>query len=226
MPLPCTQICGSLFRAQSNKYADWWTNPNCWQNITWHSHIHWTLWLPHTIYLAVTRTPTEKQTPRNGRYQNVWNSQSHSSNLPTQNLIQTHFRHRDDGFKILGCNDNNIIQDFFKSAYSQHDLMKFTFELSTNEATFSALRRPFIVNWALNTVLKKATCLDTMLFKGNRFHQSQIFDIKTHTKETDTFQYLHTFSCHQESAFRGFILGQTLRNIHTNSDPSTPPGAI
>ena len=76
--------------------------------------------------------------------------------------------------------------------------MKFTFDFPNTEATF----------------------LDTTVFKGRRFRETSILDIRTHTKKTDTFQYLHRSSCHPDSVFRGFIKGQTLRYLRTNSDPA------
>ena len=49
--------------------------------------------------------------------------------------------------------------------------MKFTAEISNTEATF----------------------LDTIVFKGKRFKEQSILDIKTHYKPTETFQYTYWF---------------------------------
>ena len=41
--------------------------------------------------------------------------------------------------------------------------------------------------------------LDTVVYKGTRFNEKSILDLKTHFKKTITFQYTHFTSCHQPS---------------------------
>ncbi len=89
------------------------------------------------------------------------------------------------------------ITNFFHTANNFHHLLKFTHGLSKQEITF----------------------LDTTVYKGKRFTKSRILDIKTHTKPTETYQYLHRTSCHPDSVFRGFIKGTVISRIRTNSDP-------
>ena len=73
--------------------------------------------------------------------------------------------------------------------------IKFTAEISENEITF----------------------LDTVVFKGERFITESILDIKTHYKPTETFQYTHFTSCHNPGVKRGFIKGEAIRLLRTNS---------
>lgn len=39
--------------------------------------------------------------------------------------------------------------------------------------------------------------MDTVAYKGTRFNEKSILDLKTHFKKTETFQYTHFTSCHQ-----------------------------
>ena len=82
-----------------------------------------------------------------------------------------------------------------------HPTFKFSYENSKQEITF----------------------LDVVVFKGARYHKLNILDIKTHTKPTDTFQFLHRESCHPTATFNGFIKGEILRYARTcnNTDDFT-----
>ena len=44
-----------------------------------------------------------------------------------------------------------------------------------------------------------------------------MLDIRTHYKATETFQYTHFTSSHPPGVKRGFIKGETLRRLRTNS---------
>ena len=82
-----------------------------------------------------------------------------------------------------------------------HPTIKFTAEISENEITF----------------------LDTVVFKGERFKNESILDIKTHYKPTETFQYTHFNSCHPPGVkiISGFIKGEAMRLLRTNSSKTT-----
>ena len=58
---------------------------------------------------------------------------------------------------------------------------------------------------------------DTEVFKGPRFADSKTLDVQTHYKPTETFQYTHFSSSHPLSVKKGFIKGETLRLLRTNS---------
>ena len=38
--------------------------------------------------------------------------------------------------------------------------------------------------------------LDTVVYKGTRFNEKVILDVKTHFKQTETFQHTHFATCH------------------------------
>lgn len=57
--------------------------------------------------------------------------------------------------------------------------------------------------------------LDTVVYKGTRFNEKSILDLKTHFEKTITFQYKHFISCHQPSVKKKFC--QALRILQTNS---------
>ena len=77
--------------------------------------------------------------------------------------------------------------------------IKFTTEISENETSF----------------------LDTIIFKGERFSNESILDIRTNYKPTETFQYTHYTSSHPLGGKRGFIKGEALRLLRTNSSETT-----
>jgi len=55
------------------------------------------------------------------------------------------------------------------------------------------------------------------VYKGERFQNKSILDVKTHYKPTETFQYTHYSSCHPPGVKRGFIKGEAIRLLRTNS---------
>ena len=56
---------------------------------------------------------------------------------------------------------------------------------------------------------------------GERFIKESILDIKTHYKPTETFQYTHFTSCHPPGVKRGFVKGEAIRLLKTNSSKTT-----
>ena len=77
--------------------------------------------------------------------------------------------------------------------------LKFTAEISETETTF----------------------LDTKVYKGDRFNKESILDVRTHFKATETFQYTNFYSCHPPGVTKGFIKGEALRLLGTNSSQFT-----
>ena len=91
------------------------------------------------------------------------------------------------------------IEAFIEQANLHHPTIKFTAEISHTETVF----------------------LDTIVYKGTRFKEKSILDVKTHFKKTETFQYTHFTSCHPPSVKKGFVKGEALRILRTNSSKST-----
>ena len=80
-----------------------------------------------------------------------------------------------------------------------HSTIKFMAEMSEAEITF----------------------LDTKVYKGVRFDKESILDVQTHYKPTETFQYTNFYSCHPPGVKKGFIKGEALRLLRTNSSQVT-----
>ena len=91
------------------------------------------------------------------------------------------------------------IEDFLVKANSFHPTIKFTAEISETETTF----------------------LDTKVYKGDRFNKESILDVRTHFKATETFQYRNFYSCHPPGVTKGFLKGEALRLLRTNSSQFT-----
>ena len=101
----------------------------------------------------------------------------------------------DDTFNLWNTTGEGILQ-FIEQANKHHPTIKFTAEISERET--------------LNF-------LDTIVYKGERFREESVLDLRTHFKPTETFQYTHFSSCHQYGVKRGFIKGGALRLLRTNS---------
>ena len=84
---------------------------------------------------------------------------------------------------------------FIELANTFHPTIKFTTEISEKQITF----------------------LDMVVYKGERFLKEAILDVKTHYKPTETFQCTHYSSCHPPVVKRGFIKGEAIRLLRTNS---------
>ena len=65
------------------------------------------------------------------------------------------------------------------------------------------------------------TFLDTKVYKGVRFDKEAILDVQTHFKPTETFQYTNFYLCHPPGVRKGFIKGEALRLLRTNSSQIT-----
>ena len=55
------------------------------------------------------------------------------------------------------------------------------------------------------------------MYKGVRFNKESILDVRTHFKTTETFQYTNFYLCHPPGVTKGFIKGEALRFLRTNS---------
>ena len=104
----------------------------------------------------------------------------------------------DDIFSLWDS-DKKEINLFIEQANNFHPTIKFTAEISDNETTF----------------------LDTIIFKGERFRNESILDIRTQYKPTETFQYTHFTSSHPLGVKRGFTKSEALRLLRTNSSEMT-----
>ena len=103
-------------------------------------------------------------------------------------------RYIDDVFSLWDC-DIKHVERFIAQANKFQPTIKFTAEISENKTTF----------------------LHTTVFKGERFSRHSILDINTHYKPTETFQYTHFASCHPPGVKYGFIKGEAIRLLRTNS---------
>ena len=65
------------------------------------------------------------------------------------------------------------------------------------------------------------TFLGTKVYKGVRFDKESILEVQTHYKPTETFQYTNFYSCHPPGVKKGFIKGEALRLLRTNSSQVT-----
>ena len=62
---------------------------------------------------------------------------------------------------------------------------------------------------------------NTCMYKAYRFERESILDVRTHFKPTESFQYTEFSSCHPPGVRKGFIKGEALRLLRTNSSKKT-----
>lgn len=103
-------------------------------------------------------------------------------------------RHIDDIFSLWNI-DKEDIGSFMELANNHHPTIKFMSEISDTGITF----------------------LDTYVYKGYSFKRESILDVRTHFKPTESFQYTEFSSCHSPGIRKGFIKGEALRLLRTNS---------
>ena len=94
-----------------------------------------------------------------------------------------------------GIQTTEEIEHVIEHANSYHPTIKFTTEVSQLETTF----------------------LDTAVYKGERFEKESILDVRIHYQPTETFQYTNYNSCHPAGVKKGFVKGEALRILRTNS---------
>ena len=109
----------------------------------------------------------------------------------------------DDVFSLWNIRRDEV-NAFIEQANRLHPTIKFTAEISETEITF----------------------LDTYVYKGERFRNESILDVRTHYKPTETFQYTNFHSCHPPGVKKGFIKGEAFRILRTNSSENTFEGHI
>ena len=108
-------------------------------------------------------------------------------------------RYTDDVFCLWDTNEDNI-KEFVTRANHYHDTIKFKAEISDSEIAF----------------------LDTKVCKLRREIQQRLHPrCETHYKQTETFQYTNFYSCNPPGVKKGFIKGEALRLLRTNSSHST-----
>ena len=100
------------------------------------------------------------------------------------------------------------IDDIFLIWPKNQDLPKFLNELNNYHPNlkFTATFLETAVNF-----------LDVTIFKGKRFNQHNRLDMKTYQKENNLYEYIHFQSNYQKQLLKGFIIGETIRYIRTNT---------
>ena len=111
---------------------------------------------------------------------------------PSKPLVWKRFI--DDIFSLWNISIQEV-SNFVNFANTFHPTIKFTFEMSFQRAVF----------------------LNTEVFKGPRLTTHKILDLQTHFKPTETCQYTHFSSCHPLNCKKGFVKGEALRLLRTNS---------
>ena len=129
-------------------------------------------------------------------FANIFMAKLEQKFLSTQTLQPTTWKRYIDDIFCLWPHNLSQLQSFLDKLNNFHPTIKFTWSISNEKATF----------------------LDLEITKGSKFHQCNIFDIGTHFKQTNTFQYLHFTSCHPRSVFKGLVKGEAIRLLRSNSD--------
>ncbi len=112
-------------------------------------------------------------------------------------------RYIDDILLILE-DSQGVLLDLLRHLNGRMSSIKFTVEHSTKSIDF----------------------LDVTIFKGPRFHESGILDIKPYSKLIDPHAYLHYSSGHHKSVLIVLIRGKFIRTLSRCSSPEIFASAI
>ena len=74
------------------------------------------------------------------------------------------------------------------------------------------------INFTMSHSQESITFLDFELYKGHRFHKTEILDTKLFIKPTNPYNLLQYSSCHGHSTFLTIVKGETLRALRATSD--------
>ena len=119
--------------------------------------------------------------------------------IEKQILNKSAYKRCIDDIISLWYTSREVVEKFIEQANKYHPTSKFTAEISCRDATF----------------------LDTTICKGKRFNKESVLDMRTHFKPTETFQYKFFTTCHPPGARKGFVKGEALRLLRTNSSIKT-----
>jgi hypothetical protein len=108
--------------------------------------------------------------------------------------IHTLYRYMDDTL-VFWTGSLEQLEAFVQHINTLHASLKFSYEASEHSVQF----------------------LDLVVYKGKRFEETGVPDIKCHTKKTETGQFLHRSSCHPQPVFDGFLRGEIIRYAKNNS---------
>ena len=133
-------------------------------------------------------------------FANIFMAKIETSLIQQRETKPKEWRQYIDDIFSLWDSDRKDVDQFIERANKFHPSIKFMAKISEND---------------------EITFLDTVVFKGERFKNESILDIKTHYKPTETFQYTHFNSCHPPSVKNGFIKGEAMRLLRTNSSKTT-----
>ena len=104
-------------------------------------------------------------------------------------------RYIDDIFLVYGGEREQF--DSYRADINKiHPTIKFTAECNSDQATF----------------------LDITAYKGERFKETGVLDVKTYIKPTNKQLYVHATSYHPKGTGKGIVIGEALRYLRTNSD--------
>ena len=132
-------------------------------------------------------------------FANIFMAKIETTLIQQSETKQIEWRRCIDYIFSLWDSDKKDVDHFIEQANKFHPTIKFTAEISVNEIAF----------------------LDIVVLKGEILKNESILDIKTHYKPTETFQYTHFNSCHPPSVKNGFIKGEAMRLLKTNSLKTT-----
>ena len=104
-----------------------------------------------------------------------------------------------DDIFIVWTDTESALDTFIENINKVHHTIKFTHEQSTEELTF----------------------LDTTVYKGPKFHETGLLDVKTNIKPTNKQLYVHKTSYHPESCKNAITTGETQRYLTTNTQEQT-----
>ena len=100
-----------------------------------------------------------------------------------------------DDILCIWTGSRSQLDNFLDRLNKIHPYIKFTWSISDTQEQFLHLN----------------------IHKGERFSQTNLLDLKTYFKPTNTFQYLHFASSHPRRVFMGLVKGEAIRFLRSNT---------
>ena len=142
---------------------------------------------------------TAMGTKMTSSYANLFKDRFERAFLAQEPILPLVWKRYIDDILCIWTGTRSQLDSFLDGLNKAHHSIKFTWSISDTQIQF----------------------LDLNIHKGQRFSQTNLLDLKTYFKPTNTFQYLHFASSHPRSVYKGLVKGEVIRFLRSNTHAPT-----
>ena len=132
-------------------------------------------------------------------YANLFMDRFERAFLAQEPILPLVWKRYIDDILCIWTGTRSQIDSFLDRLNRAHHSIKFTWSISDTQIQF----------------------LDLNIHKGQRFSQTNLLDLKSYFKPTNTFQYLHFASSHPRSVYKGLVKEEAIRFLRSNTNAPT-----